>query len=244
MTGFSNYAICYEATQRIYRNCVIKHVRSISDAHTWDMDTELPDLFRKEWSKLKESADERRLTGEIGSELKDALDYLGINHFQNLFESKFDQLFPEGPGITSGTRQQERQAVLRWAKEIKVLRDPTSHPSDDDLPYADAVRAIDSARRILLKIDKDAANQVDELLSRLNGAPNDFSNPESPSLEGFLPSRESIALRFVGRRNELSALQTWLGDEASRMWALTGAGGKGKTAIAYQFACEIKETAP
>ena len=56
-------------------------------------------------------------------------------------------------------------------------------------------------------------------------------------LEGStLPSRESIAPRFIGRQPELRKLNEWLEDSYSRVWLLAGDGGKGKTAIAYDFA--------
>lgn len=51
-----------------------------------------------------------------------------------------------------------------------------------------------------------------------------------------LPSAEEVTTHFVGRRAELEQLREWLDDPQSRLRLLAGDGGKGKSAIAYQFA--------
>lgn len=70
------------------------------------------------------------------------------------------------------------------------------------------------------------------------------SNEQINVLEGNLPAREDIATEFIGRRRELEELQKWFKDPDSKTWMLTGDGGKGKTAIAYEFATELKGGAP
>ncbi len=57
-------------------------------------------------------------------------------------------------------------------------------------------------------------------------------------LHNNIPRRELIVGEFVGRQRELNILRKWLRDDKVK-WALTGAGGKGKTAIAYEFATEV-----
>lgn len=238
----SNYAICYEPIQRIYRNAVVTAARrALKEAFADDSGERVKAVFKKTWQQLVEDAEERRDTGELGTTLTDELDYLGVSQFQNLFEAFFDILFPPAPGATDRSRQQERQAILSWAKEIRVFRDPQSHPSEVDLPYEDAFRVLDAARRILLKIDSEAASRVQEYVAQLRGAP--IGEEPRPPLEGYLPPADSIAVDFVGRRRELEALHSWFGDPRKRRWALMGDGGKGKTATAYQFACEVREKA-
>ena len=51
-----------------------------------------------------------------------------------------------------------------------------------------------------------------------------------------LPSRETVAPSFIGRQEELRILTEWMGDKVSHLKMLAGDGGKGKTAIAYEFA--------
>jgi hypothetical protein len=54
-----------------------------------------------------------------------------------------------------------------------------------------------------------------------------------------LPDRNFICPRFVGREAVLEALWSWLADDFSHARVLAGAGGLGKTSIAYEFAKEL-----
>ena len=65
--------------------------------------------------------------------------------------------------------------------------------------------------------------------------------PRQP-LEGYLP--DAIAPMFFGREEELGALAEWLRNDRGRRWALMGAGGTGKSSIAYEFAQRLREDAP
>ena len=239
MPPLSNYGICYEAIQRVYRNAVLNAVRIRLQAaypDDWEARAKVP--FKKQWAELEASAHERRTTGELGTSLRDTLDYLGVNHFYNLFEKYFDIIFPAPSGADLDVRQQERQVVLSWAKGIKGLRDPLSHPSEEDLPLNDAFRMLDDGRRLLLKLDSEAATELDTLLLRLLEI--DSQAMSRRSLEGYLPAEEHVATGFVGRAGELTALSKWLTNPRAPRWALMGDGGKGKSAIAYEFGCRVK----
>lgn len=243
----STYTICYEAIQRTYRNSVVRVARErLPVAYPDDWREKLKKPYRKTWQQMMDNARERRTTGEISTAPVDDFDYLGVSDFFSLFEAFFDVLFTRATDATDRGRQQERQAVLGWAKEVRGLRDPMSHPSDEDLPYDDAFRMLDAAHRILLKLDPDAALKIaeakKELLTPNGSAPN--GQEARPPLEGYLPPPESIAVCFVGRAAQLGELRNWFGDKRRRRWALMGDGGKGKTAIAYEFACEVKDEAP
>lgn len=79
----------------------------------------------------------------------------------------------------------------------------------------------------------------------LPGAPNIPPLGEERQLESStMPPRDLIVPRFVGREAELDYLNTWLLDPQSKMWVLAGDGGKGKTAIAYEFASRVRDQAP
>jgi hypothetical protein len=84
--------------------------------------------------------------------------------------------------------------------------------------------------------------KLDSLITVLREAP--WSTPVREPLYHVMPPRESIVTSFVGRREQLQVLYEWLMDEAKRKWALTGDGGKGKTAIAYEFAEQVYRAAP
>lgn len=59
-----------------------------------------------------------------------------------------------------------------------------------------------------------------------------------------LPSRDEIIVAFVGRKRDLASLWEWIEDPLSNRISLTGPGGSGKSALAYQFGSEVVESAP
>ena len=95
----------YQGIQRIYRNAVVNHLRNcLQRQYPKDWENVLKKPFAKEWPAIVENADLARQIGVISSTLRDAADYLGVNHFYNLFEVHFDLLFPRArrdhPGST------------------------------------------------------------------------------------------------------------------------------------------------
>lgn len=58
-------------------------------------------------------------------------------------------------------------------------------------------------------------------------------------LEHNLPDRVLVCSKFVGRREVLGDLWTWLADDFSRVRLIAGEGGLGKTSLAYRFAEEV-----
>ena len=85
----------YQGIQRIYRNAVVRHLRTtLRDEHPEDWESVLQGPFAKEWPTIVENAHLSRTIGVISSTLRDAADYLGVNHFYNLFDTHFELLFP------------------------------------------------------------------------------------------------------------------------------------------------------
>lgn len=62
-------------------------------------------------------------------------------------------------------------------------------------------------------------------------------------LEDRLPTHNR-PISFTGREKELTELWQWMKDKNSYRCALSGDGGKGKTAIAYEFSSRIVESSP
>ncbi len=242
--------VCFQGICRDYRNAVVQHIRtSLKSNYPDDWLSKLISPFQKEWDAIRDAGNKPRRTGEIGGQLVDEFDLLGVNHFYNLFDKYFRELFPDVHDMPEESVRKTKQAILRWAGTIKDLRDPAlGHPAEADMDVQDAFMMLDSARRILQFINPDVAEQLATLYD-------DVSNwklqltvepiPEQRVVEGStLPSRESIAPRFVGRQTELANLTTWYKDPHSQVWLLAGDGGKGKTAIAYQFAVSIRNDPP
>ena len=243
--------ICFGGIQEYYRNSVVRHIRTT-------LKTKYPDSWQdklrapfkeKEWTKFQDDAKSSRESGTFGSSLRDDVDLLSVNHFHNLFDKYFDDLFPKQEDASDRGYRQKRQNILGWAREVKSLRDPAiGHPAESGLTKEDAIRILDSARRITSFFDAGVAEELRKRMSDINYLTDDDVEDyldDQRVLEGStLPPRESIAPKFVGREAELDELDAWLRDPDSKLWLLAGDGGKGKSAIAYEFAVSTRNSSP
>lgn len=239
-TDFDHYSQVYQGIQRTYRNSVVGHLRERLD---W-VDV-CNCIHYEELVGAFESALSARDSGVLSTSLEDEFDVLGVNHFQSLFEKYFDRLFPDL--ATSPNKSGVRRELISNATKIKAVRDPMSHPSDEDLSARDAHTQLDAAARVLERIDPVTAAAVGQMAESVyhldaNVAPHD--EPQPDPLLASLPPHGTVVGAFVGRTKELDALNAWLMDEPSPVKALIGDGGKGKSSIAYQFAAGIAEDAP
>lgn len=240
----STNTICFEAINMVYRKAVVQHIRvTLKTNHPGDWLEMLKLPLQSEWPRLQHNAELLRATGEYESKLTDEFDLLGVNHFYVLFEKYFAELFPSPRELTEDDTKQKKQRLLTAAREIKTKRDPAlGHPGDIDISDADAMQMLDNARRILDFIDESASEELRQSWEKIRfGSTEEDPNPIQTT---NLPARETIAPRFVGRRTELESLQNWLKDPYSRVWLLAGDGGKGKTAIAYEFAVSTRDRPP
>ena len=238
MYSDNNNTICYEGIQNIYRNSVVRHIRKVLTAkYPDDFVMKVKNPFKKEWDKIKANAEAPRQTGQIEAPLVDELDILSVNHFQNLFDVYFDDIFV---GMSEEVHKETKQAILGWTKNVKDVRDPLSHPAEHPITDSDAMTLLDSARKILEKFDPEGATRLMDLWQDVRTGGQSYQPLEGSTL----PSRESIAPRFVGRQLELNELNNWIKDPNSRVWMLAGDGGKGKTAIAYEFAAATRNQPP
>lgn len=82
--------------------------------------------------------------------------------------------------------------------------------------------------------------ELDALIATIELAPESLDEP----LLSRLPPRESIVPLFIGRRAQIEALHQWLMNPDLPRWSLVGDGGKGKSAIAFQFADRVRRYNP
>ena len=166
VVNLDRHTIWYQGIQRIYRNSVVQHLRtSLRHEYAQDWEEVLKRPFAKEWATIVGNAELPRKIGAISSSLQDAADYLGVNHFFNLFDVHFDLLVPIQAEATPQERKQEKALVLTWVREIKLVRDPESHPPSEDMDVHDVVRQLDTARRICSKFDGQAVDELTRLLN-------------------------------------------------------------------------------
>lgn len=62
---------------------------------------------------------------------------------------------------------------------------------------------------------------------------------KSVQVQHNLPDRSAICPKFIRREEILNQLWTWLGDDLSHWRVLAGAGGVGKSSVAYEFAEQL-----
>ena len=245
---FETHTLVYEAVQRCFRNAVVDHLRQYLRAANpagWKDDLRKP--FKvDEWNAIESSITQIKASKALDIKHEDDFDLLGVNHFYNLFDCHFASLIPPEELPPKEYHSRVRTQLLAWLREIKAVRDPVSHPPAQDMRIADALRTVDSAIRVvdLLHRSKDALRlrEIYRLLIERAAA---GASPEIlSSIDDTLPPREQVVEDFVGREAELERLWSWLADSDSRRWVLCGDGGKGKTAIAYKFAYDVKLAGP
>jgi tetratricopeptide (TPR) repeat protein len=246
MEGLSRDGIVYEAIQREYRCAVVAHIRSCLSAGTGDAAAAVRGCFKPdEWTILTQAAVQARAAGTIANAPSDDVDLLDVTKFANVFEKHFDALFPGAPDELDRHRLARRQTVLSLARIIRGGRDPVAHPVEEEVSVDDARLLVDAARRVVLSFDAEAARRLQNWLNALSSPSDpDIRRPDHHGLESDLPPAELIVRRLVGRQAELEELDRWLRDDEQNRWLLAGAGGRGKSAIAYEFARRVKEEAP
>ena len=242
MTSIHN-SLCYQGIQRIYRNTVVQHIRKgmITAFGETALDKLREPFKSEEWTRIKSDAQLARATGELDASIQDDFDVLSVNHFFNIFDKHWAALMNEA--VDEPTARRQKQTVLGWMREIKNLRDPLCHPAEADFTREDSFRLLDCGRRVLSRLGhSEEAIDISDLIDEILGKPH--GEDERLPLDDQLPSRESVVVSFIGRDRELAELRQWFDDPASVRWALAGEGGKGKSAIAYTFGCDVKERAP
>ena len=138
----TNNSICYEAIQRIFRNAIVNHIRisflrEFKDDHL----IKLKRPFKEsEWSEIERNAKISRSSCELDAQIKDCFDILSVNHFFNIFDSYSKTLIGN---IEDANSKRIKQNILNWLRIIKNMRDPLSHPSEEDFYFEDSLLLID-----------------------------------------------------------------------------------------------------
>lgn len=245
MTKFSNDTLAYQAIQRTLRNALVQFVRERLSASLGDPVAEIESTFTAEqWQSAREGAAEARSTGAVARAPVDIFDELDVSHMFNVFERFFDHLFPEIASLGAAARRR-REQIFGWLRDVITVRNPISHPAEVDLTTTELLRVVDSCKQLAQVCNQAAAIQELETLfeETLSQAVFDATG-EAPSVQVLLPPRDSVVVEFVGRRQHLEELWTWLIDPHSPRTLLSGDGGKGKSSIAYQFATSVASRPP
>ena len=137
-------------------------------------------------------------------------------------------------------KNQAKTTLLNWMRTIKNFRDPLSHPTTSDFGFEDSAHVLYCARKVLdfCELSEPAA-QILKLERKLLGG----IHLVEDQLYTSLPIEDEVVRDFVGRQRELLELNRWFENAHGKRWALSGEGGKGKSAIAYSFARSLASRA-
>jgi hypothetical protein len=240
MTSFN--ALVYEAIQRVYRNAVVDRIRSgMQAAYPDDYEKRVTSPFPS-WDDIVSAAAQSAVTGVVAHPHQDVFDYLDVSHFPVLLNNYFSVLAPVSDLLPDQANELKRQ-VVSYAREIKTIRDPLSHPGSSDIGAFDALRAVDNASRALRVLGLlDAAANITPLLREV------AAKASAPDVASEAPATPGKPVRLlprpgflVGRDDLLAGLHVRLTSGAGlqpRMVALCGLGGAGKTSVAVEYAYE------
>ena len=134
-----------------------------------------------------------------------------------------------------------RQRTEVYFGEISELRHNVSHRRQRHmLRRGDLLRFVRNAQLLLKAFGSPAALAFDSIAANLE----QDGSPWGNELGGTLPPAIEIVSEFVGRDAEMRELSTWLTRDDDHHMVIWGYGGSGKSALAYQFARAVRDSAP
>src|SRR5580692_2292330 len=160
-------ALVYEAIQRVYRNAVVDRIRSgMQAAYPDDYEKRVTSPFPS-WDDIVSAAAQSAVTGVVAHPHQDVFDYLDVSHFPVLLNNYFSVLVPV-EGLPPEQAKDLKMQVVSYAREIKTIRDPLSHPGTPDIGVFDALRAVDNAIRALRVLGlPEAAEKIGPLFTEV-----------------------------------------------------------------------------
>ena len=155
----------------------------------------------------------------------------GVEHLSNIVTGNW-KLFGDHFG--------DRKRTEVYLDEITELRHNVSHRRPHHLlRRGQLLRFTRNAQILLSALKSPIAGQFESLADSLEQGGTPWGN----QLGGILPPSTEIVHDFVGREQEIRKLATWLASDSPQIM-IEGYGGSGKSALAYQFAQDVRDGAP
>ena len=153
----------------------------------------------------------------------------GIEHLWQIINgnwSLFEQTF------------ENKTRTEAYLSEITELRHNLAHRRNRHyLLRSSLVRIMGSCQMILTALKSPSADIFSDIVDSLSSG----GMPWGAPLEGRLPPRDEMYSEFVGRPDELEGLSQWLASDSPQV-LVWGYGGVGKSALAYKFARDIRDS--
>jgi tetratricopeptide (TPR) repeat protein len=224
-------ALGYELINKLFRNPVLAHVRRrLGELLGDSLDVQIQTLYVKEWEAISRSIETAQAKGQKRRPI-DNLDYLSVNHFPVLFDKFFTSLVPPESIPLTDAVNVTRKKLRGWLEEVKDVRNPISHPPEEDLSVFDALTLADACLRVVKLLRLDAAIQsIEELRAHL--LRRSVGLDDDQIVVGEVPQR----VREYQSRPELTVRLSRSGPGVPVVRAVTGMPGVGKTQIAAEYA--------
>ena len=153
----------------------------------------------------------------------------GIEHLWNIVAGNWD--------LFKG-RFEDRARTQVYFSEASELRHNLAHRRTRHvLLRGDLIRIIGGCQILLSELDSPRSDHFGEVVDSLSSG----GIPWGPLLGGHLPPSDEMYGEFVGRPSQLAGLSDWLASDSPQtlVW---GYGGVGKSALAYKFARDIRDS--
>ena len=135
----------------------------------------------------------------------------------------------------------DRKRTEVFFGELAELRHNVSHRRQHHmLGRGELTRCARNAQKLLVAFHSPVAKRFESIATSLEQG----GSPWGHELGGILPPAIDIVHDFVGREAEIRELATWLASDSSPQLMIWGYGGSGKSALAYQFARDVRDSAP
>jgi hypothetical protein len=155
----------------------------------------------------------------------------GVEHLGNVVKGNW-RLFRDRLG--------SRERVDVYLGEIAEVRHNVAHRRKRHVLRRSEVSRLCQNCAILLRgVESDQADQFSRVVESLNAG----ATPWGSALGGYLPPQDEVVQEFVGRPEQLRELSVWLASDSPQL-LLWGYGGAGKSALAYEWARDMREAAP
>lgn len=156
----------------------------------------------------------------------------GVEHLGNIVAGNWKTVYSELLG--------NKERTLVYLGEIAEVRHNVSHRRRRHvLRRSEVVRLAQNCAMLLRGIGSTDATRYERVVESLNTG----GTPWGTGLAGYLPPQDEVVEEFVGRPDQMRDLTSWLAGERPQL-LVWGDGGAGKSALAYEFAREMRVAAP
>jgi hypothetical protein len=156
----------------------------------------------------------------------------GVEHLRNIVAGNWKTIY--------GERFGDKERALVYLGEIAEVRHNVSHRRRRHvLRRSEVVRLAQDCAMLLRGIGSGEAHRYEGIVENLNTG----GTPWGSGLAGYLPPQDEVVEEFVGRPDQMRDLTSWAAGDRPQV-LVWGDGGAGKSALAYEFAREIRVAAP